>query len=142
MLEKDTVYYSKNTNGDSGIDMSANINDKPQLKHLNRPHTWHPPTDLYEVEDAYIVRVEIAGMNTEDFLVNLNNQRLEVTGIRPDVSMSKAYHQMEIPYGHFKTIIHLRTDVDNDGVVAEYQDGFLIITLPKIISKSIKIMEE
>jgi HSP20 family molecular chaperone IbpA len=27
-----------------------------------RPHLWRPPTDLYETAQAYVARVEIAGM--------------------------------------------------------------------------------
>jgi HSP20 family protein len=142
MIVNNPFQHSVYAPDEMGRGFSVDISDQHQQKHINRPHTWHPPTDFYEVEGLYIVRVEIAGMNTEDFLVNLNEQRLEISGTRPDVSLSRAYHQMEIPYGHFKTVINLPASVDSAGVVAEYHDGFLIITIPKSITYKIIINEE
>ncbi|HNM37902.1 MAG TPA: hypothetical protein PKI33_12610, partial [Anaerolineales bacterium] len=40
---------------------------------------WDPPTDLYETEEAYIVRMEIAGMREENFEVSLLNDTLYIT---------------------------------------------------------------
>ena len=35
-----------------------------------RSSVWSPPTDVYETEEAYVVRVEIAGMREDDFEVS------------------------------------------------------------------------
>ena len=32
-----------------------------------RSSVWSPPTDLYETEQFFVVKVEIAGMREEDF---------------------------------------------------------------------------
>ncbi|GAB1470092.1 Hsp20/alpha crystallin family protein [Chloroflexota bacterium] len=92
---------------------------------------WDPPTDVYEIEDAYIARMEIAGMREEDFDVSVLNDTLYITGFRPDAAASRAYHQMEIGSGKFATLIELPGPVDVDTASAEYKDGFLTITLPK-----------
>jgi HSP20 family protein len=112
------------------------------LRHSNHPHTWHPPTDLYETEEHYIVRVEVAGMNKEEFCVNLEEDRLDISGSRPDLQLNRAYHQMEIPYGNFRSTIKLPSAVDGSQVTAEYHDGFLIVTLPKAFPTIIEIKEE
>ena len=39
-----------------------------------RSSVWHPPTDVYETEDDFIVKVEIAGMRDEDFTVAAENR--------------------------------------------------------------------
>ena len=66
---------------------------------------WSSPTDVYETEKGYIVRVEIAGMREEDFEIIFENGYLFISGVRPDVSERRAYHQMEIRFGKFSTTI-------------------------------------
>ena len=94
---------------------------------------WDPPTDVYETEEAYVVRMEIAGMREENFEVSVQNDTLYIMGFRPDYPARRAYHQMEIRSGKFATVIGLPGPVNIDNALAEYQDGFLTITLPKEI---------
>lgn len=108
---------------------------------VRRPHTWHPPTDLYETDDKFIIRVEIAGMNKEEFCVSLDNNILTISGVRPDMPLRRSFHQMEILFGDFKTAAELPSPVDPDRVTAEYRDGFLNIHLPKIHPTIIQIKE-
>lgn len=96
---------------------------------------WDPPTDVYETEAAYIVRMEIAGMREGHFDVSVQNGTLYVTGTRPDLPARRAYHQMEIRSGKFTARVELPGPVDVDNALAEYQDGFLTITLPKETSQ-------
>lgn len=108
---------------------------------VRRPHTWHPPTDLYETEEKFIIRVEIAGMNKEEFCVSLDNNNLTISGVRPDMPLKRSFHQMEILFGDFKTSVELPSPVDPDQVTAEYRDGFLNIHLPKTHPTIIQIKE-
>ncbi len=106
-----------------------------------RPAIWSPPTDVYETEDAYVVRVEIAGMREEDFEVTLEGNYLLIQGQRPDISERRAYRQMEIRFGRFASIVELPPDVDTQRVEAEYRNGFLFVTLPKARPNLLKIQE-
>ena len=72
-----------------------------------RPHVWRPPTDVYETEDAIVVRVEIAGMREADFTVALVERSLLIRGVRQDLTERRAYYQMEIPFGEFSTEVEL-----------------------------------
>lgn len=122
-----------------------NIDDFPSVitwrVTVRRPHSWHPPTDLYETDEKYIVRVEIAGMNKEEFCVSIDNNVLTIAGTRPDMQLKRSFHQVEIPFGDFKTSVELPTTVDPDQVKAEYRDGFLNIHLPKTLPTIIQIKE-
>ena len=104
-----------------------------------RSNVWSPPTDEYETENAYVVRVEIAGMNEDDFEVSIENNTLLIAGVRPDSPERRAYHQMEIRFGKFATALGLLGPVDIDHAIAEYKDGFLTVTLPKATPKQIKV---
>ncbi|MCE7904837.1 MAG: Hsp20/alpha crystallin family protein [Anaerolineae bacterium CFX3] len=96
-----------------------------------RSSVWSPPTDVYETDEAYVVRVEVAGMRESAFEITLEGEFLQVSGVRPDVSGRRAYQQMEIRFGHFSAAVGLPEPVDADSSRAEYADGFLTITLPK-----------
>ncbi len=104
-----------------------------------RSNVWSPPTDGYETEDAYIVRVEIAGMREDDFEVVLENNTLLISGSRPDIPERRAYHQMEIHFGKFATAIDIPGAVNAEDAAAQYKDGFLLIKLPKTKPNQIKV---
>jgi HSP20 family molecular chaperone IbpA len=107
------------------------VKNKPGRKFSPNVLSWSPPTDLCEYEDRFVVRVEIAGMHKTDFLVELSETTLSISGIRVDNSERRAYHQMEIHYGDFLTIIELPVSVKNDAIELEYSNGFFWVTLPK-----------
>ena len=96
-----------------------------------RSTIWSPPTDEYETDEAYIIRVEIAGMREDDFEVAIENHILLISGTRPDFLERRAYHQMEIRFGKFATSISLPGPVNVEQSRAEYKDGFLTVVLPK-----------
>jgi len=104
-----------------------------------RSSVWSPPTDGYETEEAYIVRVEIAGMREEDFDVAVENDTLHISGNRPDYLERRAYHQMEIRFGKFATVVSLPGPVNVEQSHAEYRDGFLTVVLPKAKPNQIKV---
>lgn len=106
-----------------------------------RSSVWSPPTDMYESEDAYIVRVEVAGMRESDFEITFEDGFLTISGVRPDVPERRAYHQMEIRFGRFSTAVGLPGPVNVDASRAEYQDGFLTVTLPKAKPNFIEVKE-
>jgi HSP20 family protein len=120
-------------------DPQNSISDTSRWKIISRPHAWRPPTDVYETDNAIIIRVEIAGMRETDFAVSLIGRNLRIRGIRQETSEKRAYHQMEIPFGEFSTEFELPYLVNSNQVEAIYRDGFLLITLPILQPKRINI---
>jgi len=104
-----------------------------------KPHAWRPPTDLIETDDEYVVRMEIAGMNVDDFSINLLNNVLTILGTRWESYPDCAFHQMEIPSGDFTSSVEIPSPIDESAISAVYENGFLHITLPKAIAKQIKV---
>ena len=102
-----------------------------------RSHVWSPPTDQYETGEAYVIRVEIAGMREDDFEVSLENNTLFISGSRPDLPERRAYQQMEIRFGKFATALGLPGPVNIEQARAEYKNGFLTVVLPKVTSDQI-----
>jgi len=104
-----------------------------------RPHIWRPPTDVFETEDAIVIRVEIAGMREQDFSVALEARTLTIRGVRSDPTGRRAFYQMEIPFGEFSTEVELPAPIVSESVEAVYRDGFLQITLPKARPQHIQV---
>jgi HSP20 family protein len=107
-----------------------------------RGHVWRPPTDVYELDAAVVVRIEIAGLRDKDFSITIQDQFLIVRGSRGDTPERRAYYQMEIRYGEFGVEIQLPSPVLIDEAQAEYRHGFLVIVLPKQQPKQIPISEQ
>ncbi len=104
-----------------------------------RSGIWNPPTDVYETDNEYVVRVEIAGMREVDFEIAYENNILMISGIRSEQPERRAYHQMEIRFGKFATVVGLSHPVDVDNSQANYVDGFLTVALPKIKPDQIEV---
>jgi len=120
-------------------DMQSPHTDTSRWRLISRPHVWRPLTDVFEIEDAIIIRVEVAGMQEADFSIALVDRNLTIRGIRQDTSERRAYHQMEIPFGEFITEVGLPYAVIPDKVEATYRDGFLRIILPVEQPRHIKV---
>ena len=112
-----------------------------RLRLNSRPRAWRPLTDVYEVEDALVVRVEIAGMKDTDFSISLHGRQLLIVGVRSDMPERRAYFQMEILFGEFAIEFELPAAVEENHVEAFYRDGFLKVILPKVRSHLIRIEE-
>ncbi len=107
---------------------------------------WRPPMDIYEAAHAFIVRVELPGVDPEDEVeIELTENVLTIRGTRRDRSREKKqhYHLAEINYGNFERAMALPEAIDDDGeLAANYDDGFLEITLPKVappVAKTIPV---
>jgi len=106
-----------------------------------RPASWRPPTDVFESDDTAFVRVEVAGMQEEDFSIELNGRELTIRGIRQDTAERRAFHQMEIRFGEFAFVVELPLYIDPNQVQAVYENGFLLVSLPKAHPRQIRIRE-
>jgi HSP20 family protein len=120
-------------------DFQSPISETSRWRIISRPYAWRPPTDVYETEDAIIIKIEIAGMRESDFTISLVERNLTIRGNRQDTSERRAYHQMEIAFGEFTTEVELPYMIISDKVEANYRDGFLRILLPIAKPKHVKV---
>lgn len=101
---------------------------------------WCPPTDVYETGDCVVVKVEIAGMDRDDFVVSLEGRRLTISGIRHDPAEKLAYQRMEVLYGQFETEIRLARVIEEGHIEAIYENGFLIVRLPTAKPRQVPVV--
>jgi HSP20 family protein len=93
---------------------------------------WSPNTDVYATESGLVVKVELAGMRSENLEIMVEGQRLRISGTRPDGCRSPKcnFLLMEINYGSFERMLELPTTYDLSQAKASYLNGFLRIDVP------------
>ncbi len=111
-----------------------------------RPHVsarcggmWRPPIEVYETHDALVISAEIAGIDESLLNVVIEHDLLSIRGDRPDPRdrERRSYREAGIPYGPFGADIYIPFPVDADRIEADYQNGFLHISLPKTAARTI-----
>lgn len=103
---------------------------------------FKPPSDVIETDDRFVILVEIASMEVDDFKLFLMNRKLVISGIRilPAIETSTSYHQVEIETGDFRLEYTLSKPVDDEKVTAEYHNGLLRIELPYLPKTTVKVI--
>ena len=95
---------------------------------------WAPALDVHEDKDSFIVRTELPGLQREDIEVSLHDGALVISGERraEKVAEGVEIHRQERYYGKFQRALTLPTPVAADKIKAQYRDGVLTVTLPKV----------
>jgi HSP20 family protein len=101
------------------------------LRYNYQTNFYRPPVDVLETDTGFLVRVEIAGMQEDDFDIKFDNGILSVVGNRIDPIKNQTFHQMEIHFGEFRIEIKMNQPIQNNPITAEYKNGLLEILLLK-----------
>jgi HSP20 family protein len=93
---------------------------------------WVPNTDVYSTETGLVVKVELPGMKSENLEITADENRLRISGTRPDCCRPPqcTFLVMEISYGPFESMIELPQGFDLGQAKAVYVNGFLRIDVP------------
>lgn len=99
---------------------------------------WVPNTDVYVTDGGLVIKVELAGMKSENLEINVEGNRLRISGSRPDCCRAPKcnFLMMEISYGPFERLIELPAGYDLGQAKAAYLNGFLRIDVPVMVSHS------
>ncbi len=119
---------------DSGFsELFENLMTGKNIAILRPNRVFNPPTDIYENATYFIIKLEIAGVSPDVVSIEWVAYDLIIRGIRKEDIAKKPthYHQVEIHYGAFERVVRLSHKVNPQGTKATYNNGFLIITIPK-----------
>jgi HSP20 family protein len=87
----------------------------------------HPRVDLYEDKDHFHYRVELPGLKRDDVHVEMGDGVLSVSGTRKGFTHDGATEQT----ASFSRSVSVPARVQEDKILAKYEDGVLTVTLPK-----------
>ena len=93
-----------------------------------------PVVDVAETAEAYVVRAELPGVAKENLNVEVKENRLILSG-KKEASLQREegrYRYSESRTGSFSRAFDLPRNVKSDAIAAEYKDGVLSLTIPKV----------
>lgn len=97
---------------------------------MRRAH--RPQLDVFRSEDPpeLTVVVEIPGADADSIRIELDGNRLTISGARPRPRGQGVWDRSEIEYGPFERELELAVDVAAANATATYERGLLRIVLP------------
>jgi HSP20 family protein len=110
---------------------------------------FNPAVDIVENDTSYELHVNLPGMKKDEIQIQLEDNRLVISGERKYQIESQSeegakprYHRIESGYGSFKRSFTLSNEIQRDNIEAKFENGILVVVLNKKedgISKSIAI---
>lgn len=94
---------------------------------------WLPAADVYQTQEGWVVKVELAGVAAEDVEIEVEGNLLYIAGCRKDRSCASgvSYQQMEITYSRFEKTLKFPASIEGVQLDHMFENGLLIIRLKK-----------
>ena len=101
---------------------------------------YSPSVDIAESDKEFEIQFQLPGLKKEDIQINVDNDRLTVSGERKfeNEKKEKNYHTVESHYGSFSRSFYLPDSVNAEKIDASYKDGILTVLVPKDAKKESK----
>ena len=92
------------------------------------------PMDVEERGDEYVVRASMPGWKPEEIDASVQGDTVTISGERKPAEQEekgKTYHLRERGFASFRRSFTFPTTVDADRATASYENGELVLTIPK-----------
>ena len=100
------------------------------------PGGWMPAVDVTETPDAVVLSAELPGLEQKAVKISLDNGVLTITGEkaqeRREGEEGNVDYLSERFYGSFQRAFTLPRSVDPERICADFWNGVLTVTLPKL----------
>ncbi len=92
-----------------------------------------PAANIKETKDAFSLQLAAPGMKKSDFKVEVNNNVLTISSEKESTSdeQNEGYSRKEFSYHAFTRSFNLPQTVNKDLITASYNDGLLVLNIPK-----------
>jgi HSP20 family protein len=95
------------------------------------PERWVPLADVEETDDAYVIDIELPGVDEADVNIEVHGREVTVTGELKERERTGILRRRTRRVGEFQYSMTLPGDIDSDNVNADLDGGVLTITVPK-----------
>jgi len=103
-------------------------------KNYSNTNTTLPSVNIKEDDDGFEVEMAAPGFNKEDFKIELNNSVLSVSSekeVKNETKEGQQFTRKEFSYQSFSRSFTLPNIVEGDKISAKYENGLLVISIPK-----------
>jgi HSP20 family protein len=90
-----------------------------------------PAASVLEDNDAYLLKVEMPGVNKEGLEISVENNELTIIGRRSLPQIEGTLIHRESRADNFRRVFELDPSIDTSKVSARIEQGVLTLTLPK-----------
>ena len=124
------------------LDMTSEMNRMRQIgmygceagqEERERTHAtaWVPTTDIFARGEDLVIRVELAGVDSDDIELTLNENVLSVSGDRRRELDEEevSFYVSERYYGAFRRSMTLPSGIDEGRISADFDNGLMEITV-------------
>jgi HSP20 family protein len=109
----------------------------------NSEAAWMPALELVDAGDNFVLKAQLPGIDPKDVDVQVTREAISISGERhyENTEEKSGYVRSEFRYGKFHRVLPLPAHIQNDSVQAEYKDGILMLTLPKVAEARNKVVK-
>ncbi|MCX6157258.1 MAG: Hsp20/alpha crystallin family protein [Ignavibacteriota bacterium] len=133
--------------GDIFNDAFKSILDSPLFStEVSDKTCCKPRTRITEDKQNFYINLEMPGVPKENVKIEVENNLLSIKGEKKVENKTEDTNLVlnEIVYGEFSRTFNLSKDIKVDSIEAEFKDGLLIVSLPKVeevkpVVKEIKV---
>jgi len=95
---------------------------------------WYPAIELIDTPDNLLLHVQLPGVDRNNIDIQVARDAVLISGEHPYPQQTENQNWLysDFAYGKFRRLIALPVAVENDQVYAEFQNGVLKLTLPKV----------
>jgi HSP20 family protein len=107
----------------------------PSLGEMAKPFEGKmPKVDVIERDDEVVVKAELPGVEKKDIDVSVTENSVTIKGSTSHEEKEEKgdYYRCEISQGAYSRTVGLPSYVDADKAKANFKDGILELTLPKV----------
>jgi HSP20 family protein len=92
-----------------------------------------PKVNILETKDAYLLELVAPGLKKSDFKIELEGRNLSISSeiTEEHLADQESYTRREFSLSSFKRAFTLPDSVNESKISAKYEDGILVITIPK-----------
>ena len=105
---------------------------------------WAPAVRLIDRGNDFVLTTHLVGVNAADLDVQVSADVVSISGTRNQPEETADDTQVlydDIRYGTFQRLVNLPDGVQNDQVVADFTNGVLSLTLPKVVEARNKVVK-
>jgi HSP20 family protein len=96
-----------------------------------REKTFTPVAELQDTPEAFLLHVELPGIDIDTLDIEATAESVTIRGDRPTLGSETQTLRSEFRYGTFQRFVTLPAQIQNTKVTASYTNGILTLTLPK-----------
>ena len=100
------------------------------------------PVDVSEREGNLVIRAVVPGIDPNELEIQVENNVLTIRGeVRHEESKEDKVYRREVSYGSFSRSIRLPENLNLEAVDAQFKNGIVTISLPRLIEEKPKAMK-